>query len=133
MAFTQFSLFGNVIAIRQAGQNKVIVLAQATFSKDTNKKSPIYNVMSFARQSKEVDELEAKLAAVREETGNENAALTNVHLTAHLAVQEDGKLQAQLVYLGKKAPKTVTATDAEAEAPATDAPVAEATADDVPF
>ena len=139
MSFTNFPLFGNVIGIRQAGQNKVIVLAQATFSKDTNKKSPVYNVMTFARQAKEVEALEAKLAARREETGNEKSALSNVHLTAHLSVQDDGSLQAQLVYLGKKEPKTVEAKEATTETPVAEkaaakaAPAVDVVDDDVPF
>lgn len=148
MAFTQFNLFGNVLDVRPAGKNKVIVLAEATFSNDQSKESDVFDVMSFSRQSEAVAAIEEALAAHRAETGNEKAALTGVHLTARLKPQTtknaEGKnikgYQVQLVRIGKAEPKVVeakTATDAPVEAkatPATAKATAEAVAeDDVPF
>lgn len=146
MAFTQFNLFGNVLDVRPAGKNKVIVLAQATFSNDQSKESDVFDVMTFARQSEAVAAIEEALAAHRAETGNEKAALTGVHLTARLKPQTtknaEGKnikgYQVQLVRVGKAEPKVVeakTATEAPAKAaPATAKATAEAVAeDDVPF
>ena len=118
MAFAHTELFGNVLDVRPAGQNKVIVLAEATFSKDTSKKSPVYNVMTFARQAKEVEALEAKLAARREETGNEKSALQNVRLDAYISVQADGSLQAQLTKFLSIGKEKVEAEEAKTEAPA---------------
>lgn len=138
MAFTQFKLFGNVLDVRPAGKNKVIVLAEATFSNDQSKESDVFDVMTFARQADAVKAIEDALAAHRAETGNEKAALTGVSLVARLKPQTiDGKkgYQAQLVRIGKNEPKTVEATAVEAEAtpaPAT-APAAAVESDDVPF
>ena len=118
MAFQHTVLFGNVIDVRQAGKNKVIVLAHATFSKDTNKKSPVYNIMSFARQSDEVAIIEDGLAARRAETGNEKAALQNVKIDSFVSVQADGSLQAQLSKLLSVGKTSYDAKPAAKAAPA---------------
>lgn len=145
MAFTHFNLFGNVMDVRPAGKNKVIVLAEATFGND-QKQSDVFDVMTFGRQSEAVAAIEEALAAHRAETGNEKAALTNVHLTARLKPQTtknaEGKniksYQVQLVRIGKAEPKVVeakTATEAPVEAPvvAKAAPATAVAEDDVPF
>lgn len=118
------TLFGNVISIRQAGKNKVVSLAQATFSKDQSKESDVFDVMTFERQSEEVAAIEDALAARRAETGNEKAALQNVKVDVFISVQKNKdtgykEYQPQLsklLSIGKTS--FVTAKAEEADAPA---------------
>lgn len=118
-------LFGNVTAIRPAGKNKVVVLAQATFSNDQSKKSDFFDVMTFARQAEEVKAIEDALAARRAESGNENAALQNVKIDTFVSVQKDKdghKIYqpqlSKLLAIGKTSFVAVKADDAEAPAEA---------------
>lgn len=118
------TLFGNVISVRQAGKNKVVSLAQATFSKDQSKESDVFDVMTFERQSEEVAAIEDALAARRAETGNEKAALQNVKVDVFISVQKNKdtgykEYQPQLsklLSIGKTS--FVTAKAEEADAPA---------------
>lgn len=118
------TLFGNVISIRQAGKNKVVSLAQATFSKDQSKESDVFDVMTFERQSEEVAAIEDALAARRAETGNEKAALQNVKVDVFISVQKNKDTGykvyqpqlSKLLSIGKTS--FVTAKAEEADAPA---------------
>lgn len=128
MARLQHSvLYGNIISIRPAGKNKVISLAEATFSKDQSKESDVFDIMTFERQSEVVAAIEEALAARRAETGNEKAALQNVKVDIFISVQKNKdtgfkEYQPQLsklLSIGKTSFVTATAEEAdEAEAPA---------------
>lgn len=119
-------LFGNVMDVRPAGKNKVVVLAQATFSKDQSKESDVYDIMTFARQAEEVAAIEDALAARRAETGNEKAALQNVKVDVFISVQKNKdtgykEYQPQLsklLAIGKTSFATAKAEEADAPAEA---------------
>lgn len=111
IAYTQFNMFGNVLDIRPAGENKIIVF-EVPSSKYYSKGSDVVNVMSLKRQSADIAVIEDALAAHRAETGDENAALTDIHLTVRLTYQptknNDIKPnQAQLVRVGESEPKVI--------------------------
>lgn len=131
MAFEHLNLFGNVIDIvaPASGKIKYVKLAQSTFSSDRSKKSPFYNVVVFEKDFDKIADVEAALAEVRAQKGNDKAALKNVALTARLSMDKNDALQTVLVSVGAKEPVATVAQEAPAEAEA-EAVVA---ADDLPF
>lgn len=130
MTFEHLNLFGNVIDIvaPASGKIKYVKLAQSTFSSDRSKKSPFYNVVVFEKDFDKIADVEAALAEVRAEKGNDKAALKNVALTARLSMDKNNALQTVLVTVGAKEPVATVAQEAPAEAEAQ-----AVAADDLPF
>lgn len=115
-------LFGNVLNINasKSGKVKFITLAEADFRKDRkdDDKSVIYDVAVFERSFEELAEIEAALAEVRAQKGNDKAALTGVKLDVFVNPQtgEDGRdIQLQFSKVVKPA-EAAKAEAAKAEA-----------------
>lgn len=89
MAQTQTKLVGNLLDIRQAGQNQVLVLSQYQSSPDYTE--PAMDIMAFARSNDQVKILQDALdkANADAKEGDKRKAVKNVQLLAHVEPQTD--------------------------------------------
>lgn len=122
--------FGNVVEIKKVSDKlTTIKLARANFSDNADAPTTYDEIKAFGRHEAIVAELEAKLAARRQETGNENSALTQVNINSF--VSYDANYDMQLVLESATVNKVPVAKPAKTEVKAEAKPEAKVEAAEV--
>lgn len=107
--------FGNVVEIKKVSDKLTTVkLARANFSDNDDAVTEYDEIKAFDRHEDIVAALESKLAARRQETGNENSALTQVNINAFISY--DNNYDLQLILESASVNKEAIVAKAETEA-----------------